>query len=237
MNFLITNDDGIEADGIIRLALAAREFGVVYVVAPRKQRSAASHSITLRDPIEVRPHSFPVEGVRAFSCSGTPGDCVRVGALNIMEKEPDVVLSGINYGYNIASDIQYSATTGAAFEAEFRGYPAIAFSEAAADCHEVTDRYLREMIGELIKEPYITGHILNVNFPGCPLKECRGVLRNRKVSRVAYYEDHYNVTEKFPDGGMKLMVEGVHEPVTEEGTDYSAILGNYVSVGRVRNIG
>ena len=111
---LITNDDGIEAGGIVRLAEAAAEFGEVWVVAPARQMSAASHSITLHSPLDIYPHSFPVPGVRAFSCSGTPGDCVRTGSLSILPRRPDVVLSGINYGYNVASDIQYSGTVGAA---------------------------------------------------------------------------------------------------------------------------
>ncbi|MCR4909533.1 MAG: 5'/3'-nucleotidase SurE [Lachnospiraceae bacterium] len=236
MNILITNDDGIDSDGIVRLSEAAREFGRVWVVAPAKENSAASHSITLRHSLEVHPHDFPVEWVEAFSVSGTPGDCVRVGSLSIMPSGPDLVLSGINYGYNMASDIQYSATAGAAFEAEFQGCPAIAFSEAAQKNHQVTDRYLREIMEELMNEPYIPGQILNVNFPGCALHECRGILRDRKVSRLAFYKDRYNVVRKFPDGGAELMVEGFHEPGTEEGTDYAAILGNYVSVGRVKNI-
>ncbi len=237
MDILITNDDGIDADGIVRLAEAAREFGNVYVVAPAAQSSAASHSITLRHSIKVHPHDFPVSGVKAYSCSGTPADCVRVGSLNIMDRRPDIVLSGINYGYNIATDIQYSATAGACFEAEFQGYPAIAFSEPMKDVHEVTDRYLTEIIEELIREPYIPGQILNVNFPDCSLAEFKGILRDRKVSRQVFYADHYNVVNTFPDGGFEFMVEGVHERVTEEGTDYAAILGNHISIGRVRNIG
>ena len=98
---LITNDDGIEAGGIVRLAEAAAEFGEVWVVAPARQMSAASHSITLHSPLDIYPHSFPVPGVRAFSCSGTPGDCVRTGSLSILPRRPDVVLSGINYGFNV----------------------------------------------------------------------------------------------------------------------------------------
>ena len=130
MNILITNDDGIEADGLIRLAEAAKEFGEVWVVAPKRERSAASHSITLRRHIDVYPHNdFPVEGVKAYHCSGKPADCVRVGALAVMPEKPDLVLSGINYGYNSATDIQYSATVGAAFEAAFQGIHAIALSE------------------------------------------------------------------------------------------------------------
>ncbi len=236
LKILITNDDGIDADGLVRLAREACRFGSVWVVAPMEQNSAVSHCITLRHTIEIHPHDFPVEGVKAYSCSGTPADCVRVASLNVMPQKPDVVLSGINYGYNLASDIQYSATVGAAFEAEFQGYLAIAFSEDAGTCHEVTDRYLDTVMEELLAEPYVPGQIINVNFPGCTLQECRGILRDRKVSRTAYFEDHYNEIRRFPDGGVELMVEGVHEPVTEEDSDYAATLGNYISIGRVNNI-
>ena len=134
------------------------------------------------------------------------------------------------------TDIQYSATAGAAFEAEFQGYLAIALSEGACECHEVTDRYLHDILNELIKEEYIPGRIFNVNFPGCALEECRGILRDRTVSRQVYFKDQSNVIKKMPDGGMELMVEGIHEPMSEEGTDYSAILSNFVSIGVVSNI-
>ncbi len=91
MNILITNDDGIEAPGIRRLAEAAKEFGNVVVVAPASQCSAASHSITLRHSIEVHPQDFPVSGVKAYSCIGTPADCVRVWAVKVMPQKPYVV--------------------------------------------------------------------------------------------------------------------------------------------------
>ena len=100
---LITNDDGIEAGGIVRLAEAAAEYGEVWVVAPARQMSAASHSITLHSPLDIYPHTFPVPGVRAFSCSGTPGDCVRTGSLSILPRKPDVVLSGICFGSRAGS--------------------------------------------------------------------------------------------------------------------------------------
>ena len=234
---LITNDDGIHSEGIRRLAETAKDFGEVWVVAPDSQCSAASHCITLSHSVEIHPYDFPVPEIQAFSCSGTPGDCVRVGSLNVMPERPDAVFSGINYGYNLATDIQYSATAGAAFEAEFQGYLAAAFSEEACTRHEVTDRYLKEIMAELIEEEYVPGQIINVNFPGCALSECRGILRDRKVSRAAYFTDHYNEVRKLSDGGVELMVEGVHIPATEEGTDYGAVLDKYVSVGRVSNIG
>ena len=124
---LLTNDDGIEANGLLRLAKAAQRFGKVYIVAPAHQRSAASHSISLHSPIDVFPYDYPLAGVTAFASSGMPGDCVRVGALSVLDQKPDIVLSGINNGYNVASDIQYSATAGAAFEASFRDWRRLRF--------------------------------------------------------------------------------------------------------------
>lgn len=238
MRILITNDDGIESEGIVRLAHVAREFGEVWVVAPESQRSAASHSITLHNPIDIYPYEdFPIADVHAYSCSGTPGDCVRVGGLNVMPQKPDVVLSGINYGYNCASDIQYSATCGAAFEAAFQGYHAIALSEGMCDCHEVTDKYLRHVLSELLDQPLEPGFIHNVNFPGCPLGDCKGILYNRRVSRGMFFRDSYDVLEQLDDGGIRYMVNGEYNEDNEEGTDFRAITDKYVSVGIVNNVG
>ena len=234
---LITNDDGIAAEGLVRLAEAAREFGEVWVVAPDGERSAASHSISLRKAVDVRPETFPVKGVRAFSCSGLPGDCVRVGMLSIMPEKPDVVLSGINYGCNVGSDIQYSATAGAAFEAVFQGCRGIAVSERARVCHETTDHYLREILERWIDHDPGPGRIVNVNFPGVPLAECGGVLEGRSVSRGMFFRDHYEEVEKLPGGGVRLMVKGERDEKSEEGSDLRAIVEKYVSVGIVNNIG
>ncbi len=237
MRILITNDDGIEAAGIIRLARVAKEFGEVWVVAPESQRSAASHSISLHNAIDIYPYEdFPIDGVHTYSCSGTTGDCVRVGGLNVMPEKPDVVLSGINFGLNVASDIQYSATAGAAFEATFQGYHAIALSEGC-NFQDVTDKYIREILKRLLDQPLKPGHIHNVNFPDCPLSDCKGILYNRTVSQGMFYKDHYNVVEELDDGGVRYMVEGVYTPEAEEDSDYHAVLNNYVSVGVVNNIG
>lgn len=233
---LITNDDGIAANGLHRLALCAGKFGEVWVVAPHDQRSAASHSLTIREAFEVHPYDIGIENVHCYTCTGTPADCIRVGKLAIMPQFPDVVMSGINFGFNVAGDIQYSATLGAAFEAEYQGIPAIAFSESFSDDHSVTDRYLEQIMGELIDKPCEPGCVWNVNFPGCSLSECRGILYDRKVSRLSFFDDRYKVEEELPDGGMLVKVDGVYNPKSEEGTDYGAILSNYVSVGKVRNI-
>lgn len=232
---LITNDDGIESDGLIRLAKTAVEFGEVWVVAPDSQRSAMSHSITLRYSIEAWKVDFPVSGVHAYACDGKPADCVRIGVLNIMPEKPDHVFSGINYGYNAASDLQYSATAGAAFEAAFRKIHTIAFSEDASKMHEVTDYYLREVIAELITKPLLTNQIWNVNFPGCKLAECNGILRNREVSTDAFFKDHYIETVVSEDR-ISYMVEGIRNYTAAENTDLKAIFDNYVSIGIATNI-
>ena len=236
-SILITNDDGIEADGLRRLAETARELGEVWVVAPESQRSAASHSITLHSAVDVFPHAFPVPGVHAYTCTGMPADCVRVGALNVMPHKPDAVLSGVNYGYNCATDVQYSATVGAAMEGAFQGCRAIALSEGALWRHEVTDRYLREVLEELIDRPLGYGQIYNVNFPCCALSACRGILRDRTVSRRMMYRDSYRVQERLPRGGVRLMVNGEYNEDAEPGTDFRAITEKYISIGVVTNIG
>lgn len=232
---LITNDDGINADGIIRLAQAATEFGEVWVIAPDSQRSAMSHSITLRHSVDAWKVDFPVPGVHAYACSGTPGDCVRIGSLNIVPEKPDHVFSGINYGFNAASDIQYSATAGAAFEAAFQGIHTIAFSEDACEIHEVTERYLKEIIAELLNKPLGVNQIWNVNFPGCQLAECNGILRDRKVSTDAFYVDRYIETTVSEDK-VSYMVEGIRNYSALEGTDLKAIFDNYISIGIATNI-
>ena len=91
-HILITNDDGIRSDGLKRLVACALEFGDVFVVAPESERSAASHSLTLRHSVDVNPVDFGMDGVTAYACSGTPSDCVRVGCLYLMKEKPDVVM-------------------------------------------------------------------------------------------------------------------------------------------------
>ena len=232
---LITNDDGIYAQGLVRLAQCAKKFGEVWVVAPESQRSGASHSVNLHSPIEAWRVAFPVEGVTAYACTGMPADCVRIGVLNIVPGKTDYVFSGINYGYNVASDIQYSATAGAAFEASFQKVQAIAFSEDALELHEIADRYLEEIMGKLMEIPHGVNQIWNVNFPGCRLEECRGILWDRKVSQGEFYKDRYNETA-ISDERTAYMVEGIRNWQAEDNTDLGAILNGYVSVGLVTNI-
>ncbi len=234
---LLTNDDGIYAAGLVRLAEAARDFGEVWVVAPDHERSAASHSISLRHHIDVFPYEFPIEGVRAYSCSGTPADCVRVGCLAVMPSKPDLILSGINYGYNLATDLQYSATAGAAFEGVFQGIRSVALSENADECHEVTNAYLNRMIEESIEAEFRPMNIINVNFPGCRLKDFKGVRKDTKVSMGSFFKDTYLELEKIENRGMRLMVNGQYNEDCEAGTDFEAVVEGCISVGYVSNVG
>ena len=231
---LITNDDGILASGIIRLAEAACAFGEVTVIAPESERSALSHSITIRDPLEILPHDFPVGGVTAWTCSGTPSDCIRAGVSYLLPEKPDLVLSGINYGCNIGADIQYSATVGAALEAAHRGIPAIALSEPYDPDHSVTDRYLSGILANLLEERPGRDRILNVNFP---LGTCRGILTGRTVSAGSMHQGFYRLLEQLPGGGWRLSPESIPSETSEEGSDLRAWLDHFISIGIVRNIG
>lgn len=238
-NILITNDDGITSDGIVRLAQAATKFGEVWVVAPKHQCSAMSHRITLHEPMDLEKVDFPVEGVHAYATSGTPADCVRFGLLNVVEGKADVVFSGINYGYNCGSDVQYSATIGAALEAATAGTAAVAFSEGASECHEVTDQYLENMIAEALEEIETESlqynEIININFPSCPISEYKGILRNRVMATNAFYIDRYKME---PNGKDKwiLTVDATYHEDAAEGTDFRAVVDGYISVGRVQNL-
>ncbi|MCQ2502376.1 MAG: 5'/3'-nucleotidase SurE [Saccharofermentans sp.] len=231
---LVSNDDGITADGIARLASVAKRFGEVWVVSPDRQYSAMSHAAMFWDPLTVTECDFPIEGVHAFSASGTPSDCVYLGINAIVPGGPDVVFCGINQGINVGKDVQYSGTIGAAMEAASRSILTIAVSEDDCRNHGITDRYLEQLIGELIDEPLKKNEIWNINFPSGSSEEGKGVLYDRTLSSDDVYAGGCRVISQ--DGNTTVYKCGSERGCNEpEGTDYGAIVSGYVSVGKVRN--
>ena len=236
MNILVVNDDSIHAPGIQMLARAASRLGNVYVVAPASQCSAMSQKLTLREPMTLRKiEDFPADVQAAWEVGGTPVDCVKVALYHILEEKPDLVLSGINNGYNAGFDIAYSGTLGAAFEAVRNGIPAIAFS-APSDTHlPAVEPGLLPIMKELAGADAGEGNVWNVNFPrmnDCPPK---GILRDRTPAHSSLFHEDYR-EEIRPDGTVTLSCRGI--PVPDEalgtGTDGEAVRNGYISIGKVR---
>ena len=234
---LITNDDGISAAGIRKLAEIAGRFGDITIVAPDTQRSAASHHCIFNRPLILKDCDFGLEGVKAYTLDGTPADCVRVGIFAAMESKPDIVLSGINHGYNISSDIQYSGTVGAALEAAFLGVPSIAVSYGDYEFRltDIVDRYLPELLEEYMEKPLPASQTWNINFPFCTADECRGILRGAEMNRGYFYDDQY-IKERIDDHTWSVtdIVRRIWQG--PEGSDLYAMVNRYIAVGKVTNL-
>ena len=235
-HILITNDDGIGADGIRKLAETARAFGEVTVVAPDAQRSAASHHCVFSRPLILKEYDFGVLGVKAYTLDGTPADCVRVGIFTA-DTRPDVVLSGINHGYNISSDIQYSGTVGAALEAAFLGVHAVAVSYGnyRFEATDIVDRYLPGLLEEYMEKPLPGNQVWNINIPDCPADECAGIVRNAVMNTEHFYDDQY-IKEKTGDGTWSVtnIVKRIWDG--PDNSDLKAVVNRYIAVGTVTNL-
>jgi len=234
MRILITNDDGITAEGIRRLAAMAAEFGEVWVAAPASQCSAMSHSLTVRGYIEIKRTPFPVEGVTAYSVGGTPADCVKAAVHEIMPVKPDIVFSGINFGYNAGADILYSGTVGACMEALLQGVPAIAYSNEPNGNYGALEANISAITKKLLADMPQKNEIWNVNFPGCMAEECRGIRWNCVPSKTAFYTDHYRRTD-LEENHFLLETDGIPAIEAEKGTDIEALIENYISIGKIKN--
>lgn len=171
---LISNDDGVEAEGIAILERIARSISDdVWVVAPEREQSGAGHSLSLHKPLRVRQ-----VGERRFAVDGTPTDAVLLGVMEVMkDKRPDLMLSGINRGSNLAEDVTYSGTVSAAMEATLLEIPSIAFSNQVNGVVDwrVPEHYTAELIRTLAHTSIAHDRLLNVNFPAVPLAEVKGV--------------------------------------------------------------
>ena len=229
-NILVVNDDGVEAEGIRRLADMAARLGTVWVAAPERQCSAMSQKLTLFEPISVREERFPVPAAGAWRIGGTPADCVKLALEYLLPVRPDFVFSGINRGWNAGYDVAYSGTVAAAMEAVMKGVPAIAFSTEYPENYASAEALLPALARELTERAPGPGCIWNVNFPGCPAAEVKGVLYERRVAPLQLYADGF-AEERGEDGVLRVDASRV-----PEGTDLAALLQGYVSVGRLRSI-
>jgi 5'-nucleotidase len=218
---LCSNDDGIEAPHLTALAALIEQFADVIVVAPERQRSAASHAITLHKPLrltEVAP--------RRYALSGTPVDCVYLGILKLCDRLPAVVVSGVNEGYNLGSDVFYSGTVAAAVEGALRGAAGIACSLAPrARDPERAIRFAAAVVRAAVAEPIPVGTVLNVNMPGTPTDGYQWTVLGRRL-----YED--DVAERRdPRGRPYYWVGGGpagHDNV--EGSDCVAVARGWNSI-------
>lgn len=166
MRILISNDDGIFAEGINTLATALEAFGEVTVVAPDRNRSGASNSLTLETPLRIRE-----EGTRRVSVEGTPTDCVHFALNEWLDYRPDLVVAGINHGANLGDDVLYSGTVAAATEGHFLGVPAIAVSLVGSRYFATAAHVVKDIVAKLAEQPLPANKILNINVPDVPLSQ------------------------------------------------------------------
>ena len=212
----------------------ASKIGDVYVVAPEVECSAMSHHISVRTTLTAKEYDFPVPVKKAFSVSGTPADCVKLALAHLLDVKPDYVFSGINNGYNAGCDILYSGTVGAAMEGLAGGLKAIVFSNGFDGNYEVINRDLLSLTREVMEREISKSQIWNINFPGGPLADYKGVLWDQKIAPFQFYKDIYDM--KKTDDGIEFLAGGI--PFTEnielDGTDMSAIMNGYTSIGKIR---
>ena len=217
---LLTNDDGVEAQGIKDLHVGLKGLGRVWVVAPAVNLSASSHSFTLRKPIRVwrlRP--------RWLAVHGTPTDCVLVSHHGILKRRIDLVFSGINDSPNLGDDVLYSGTVAAAIEGTMLGMPSVAVSYLqAGENRGVAIRFLRRLVPLLLDGLLPPKTLLNVNIPA---GEVKGVKATRLGKRI--YRD-MAIKGSLPDGAVSWTIDGELAFEDSEGTDFEAVYSGYISV-------
>ncbi len=230
MLILVTNDDGIEAPGIMSLAAAVEDIGHVVVVAPERERSAVGHAITMHKPLRATPVNHFGKGVKAWSVNGTPSDCVKLGIEALLDSNPDIVLSGINRGPNLGTDVLYSGTVSAAIEAAILGIPSAAISLASYDAtdYSVAARFARILAKNIHKNKLQKDTLLNVNIPGVSYDRIKGV----KITCLGTRRYRNSFDErKDPRGQQYYWLSG--EAVDEyhnDRCDINMISQNYITV-------
>ncbi len=226
LHVLLSNDDGVEAPGIAKLAARLEERARVTVIAPDRDRSGASNSLTLDEPIRISRGRNGFIGVR-----GTPTDCVHIALTGFMESDPDMVISGINSGPNLGDDVLYSGTVAAAMEGRFLGLPAIAvsmFSEERVSHWDSGCEAVMWLIDRILSKQLPADTILNVNVPDLPWEEMRGF----QATRLGHRHRAERVIEAKDPRGRPIFWIG--PPGSEQdagpGTDFHAVKNGFVSV-------
>lgn len=224
---LVTNDDGITAPGIKALVEVAKEFGTVVVVAPDSPQSGMGHAVTLNKPLRMhRTQIF--EGVESYECSGTPVDCVKIAVDKVLDKKPDLCVSGINHGSNSSINIIYSGTMSAAVEAALEDIPSVGFSlcdfSYEAD-FSTAQEAARKIIAQILENGLAHNSLLNVNIP-------KGKMNGIKVCRQANakWEEEFDKRQD-PHGRDYYWLTGkfVNKDKGQD-TDEWALAHGYVSV-------
>jgi 5'-nucleotidase len=224
MRILLSNDDGVYARGIRILADALKDIAEIIIVAPDRNRSGASNSLTLEHPLrvdEIAPNIFSVQG--------TPTDCVHF-ALNELLRDnlPELVLSGINHGANLGDDVLYSGTVAAAMEGHFLGVQSIAFSLVGETHFDTAAQIARELVLQHIQSPIPTNRLLNVNIPDIPYEHIAGTLVTRLGAR---HHAEAMIRQKDPRGhDIFWLGPPGKEQDAGEGTDFYTVDHGYVSL-------
>jgi len=225
---LISNDDGVQSQGIQLLASRLKEFSEITVMAPDRDRSGASNSLTLDTPLRVyeQPNGF-------FAVNGTPTDCVHIAITGFLKQNPDMVVSGINHGANLGDDVLYSGTVAAAMEGRFLGFPAMAISLAnlpKQPCqHFETAAFVAcKLVNTLIENPLPKATILNVNVPDLPFDQILGI----EITRLGHRHLAEPIISSLDPRGHKIYWVGPagNEEDAGPGTDFYAIHRGFVSV-------
>ena len=234
MKILISNDDGIAANGIRALTSALSAEHEVYVVAPDRERSAAGHSLTLHTPLRVEELESISGAKKTWVTTGTPGDCVKIGINAILSKEerPDIVISGINHGPNLGADILYSGTVSCAMEGAMMGIPSIAVSLASMNYDyedfQYTGTFIKAMLKRLKGFKFPAKTILNVNVPALDMDDIAGIAITEMGRKL--FSDTY---EKRIDPRGKVyywMAGELIKHCENDASDINAMRWNKVSV-------
>lgn len=225
MRILLSNDDGYLAPGLNCLAQGLADLGEIAVVAPDRDRSGASNSLTLDTPVRA------VHAENGFiRVNGTPTDCVHLAITGLLQDEPDMVISGINSGANLGDDVIYSGTVAAAVEGRFLGFPAIAVSLAGRKptYYDAGLQAVRRIVAQLQREPLPRDLILNINVPDRPWEDIAGFM----VTRLGFrHKAEPVVKSEDPRGNPVYWIGSAGaEQDAGPGTDFFAIRHGYVSV-------